>query len=51
MAVKMVVMEMHRGYIYVPDGKSVTYEEKLAIPGGMYMLDDQLILWMTKKLG
>jgi len=36
---------------YIPDGYGITYEEKLAIPGRMYMLDDQLILWMTKKLG
>ncbi|STY78870.1 acyl-CoA N-acyltransferase [Legionella wadsworthii] len=39
---------VNRGYI--PDGLGVTYDYKLTIPGETYPLDDDLILWFTKKL-
>ncbi len=39
---------VNRGYI--PDGKGATYSYQLAIPGYSYALDDELILWFTKKL-
>ena len=39
---------VNRGYI--PDGKGVTYNYQLAIPGNNYSLDDDLVLWFTKKL-
>ncbi|HKY70045.1 MAG TPA: GNAT family N-acetyltransferase [Gammaproteobacteria bacterium] len=35
---------------YIPDGKGVTYNYKPATPGNHYRLDDDLILWFTKKL-
>lgn len=39
---------VNRGYI--PDGKGVTYNYQDAIPGKNYSLDDDLVLWFTKKL-
>lgn len=39
---------VNRGYI--PDGLGVTYSYKPALPGQSYSLDDELILWFTKKL-
>lgn len=35
---------------YVPDGKGVTYNYEPTIPGNSYLLDDDLVLWFTKKL-
>lgn len=35
---------------YIPDGKGVTYNYQLTIPGNSYPLDDDLVLWFTKKL-
>jgi GNAT superfamily N-acetyltransferase len=35
---------------YIPDGKGVTYNYQPAIPGNSYPLDDDLVLWFTKKL-
>jgi hypothetical protein len=35
---------------YVPDGKGITYHDEPTIPGHSYPLDDDLILWLTKKL-
>lgn len=35
---------------YVPDGKGVTYNYQPTIPGNSYPLDDDLVLWFTKKL-
>jgi GNAT superfamily N-acetyltransferase len=35
---------------YVPDGKGVTYSYQSTIPGNGYLLDDELVLWFTKKL-
>lgn len=35
---------------YVPDGKGVTYNYESTIPGDSYPLDDDLVLWFTKKL-
>lgn len=35
---------------YIPDGKSVTYNYEPTIPGNSYALDDDLVLWFTKKL-
>lgn len=40
---------VRRGYI--PDGKGATYNYQDAIPGNNYPLDDDLVLWFTKKLG
>lgn len=35
---------------YIPDGKGVTYNYDHMIPGNSYPLDDDLVLWFTKKL-
>lgn len=35
---------------YIPDGKGVTYNYDHTIPGNTYPLDDDLVLWFTKKL-
>jgi GNAT superfamily N-acetyltransferase len=35
---------------YIPDGKGVTYNYQPIIPGNSYPLDDDLVLWFTKKL-
>jgi GNAT superfamily N-acetyltransferase len=35
---------------YIPDGKGITYNYESAIPGDDYPLDDDLVLWFTKKL-
>ena len=35
---------------YIPDGKGVTYNYQPSIPGNSYPLDDNLVLWFTKKL-
>lgn len=35
---------------YLPDGKGVTYNYQPTIPGNSYSLDDDLVLWFTKKL-
>ena len=35
---------------YNPDGKGVTYNYQPTIPGNSYPLDDDLVLWFTKKL-
>jgi GNAT superfamily N-acetyltransferase len=35
---------------YVPDGKGMTSHYKETIPGNTYLLDDDLVLWFTKKL-
>lgn len=35
---------------YIPDGKSVTYNYESTILGNSYPLDDDLMLWFTKKL-
>ncbi|RUP38066.1 MAG: GNAT family N-acetyltransferase [Acinetobacter sp.] len=35
---------------YIPDGKGVTYNYQLTIPGNSYPLDDDMVLWFTKKL-
>lgn len=39
---------VNRGY--VPDGLGITYDYKPVIPGQSYPVDDDLILWFTKKL-
>jgi GNAT superfamily N-acetyltransferase len=39
---------VHRGYI--PDGYGVTYNYLPTVPGSSYPLDDDLVLWFTKKL-
>jgi GNAT superfamily N-acetyltransferase len=36
---------------YVPDGKGITYNYQPVIPGKSYTVDDDLVLWFTKKLG
>ena len=35
---------------YIPDGLGATYQYERATPGKSYPLDDDLILWFTKKL-
>ncbi|MGE0206693.1 MAG: GNAT family N-acetyltransferase [Candidatus Babeliales bacterium] len=35
---------------YIPDGNGVTYRYKYSTPGSSVCLDDDLILWFTKKL-
>jgi GNAT superfamily N-acetyltransferase len=35
---------------YRPDGCGVTYENKTAVAGQSYRLDDELVLWLTKPL-
>lgn len=35
---------------YIPDGLGVTYDYKSVVPGKMVCLDDDLILWFTKKV-
>ena len=35
---------------YIPDGKGITYNYQPAIPGNSYPLDDDLVLWFTKRL-
>lgn len=35
---------------YIPNGKGVTYNYQPTIPGASYPLDDDLVLWFTKKL-
>lgn len=35
---------------YIPDGKGVTYNYDHTIQGNSYPLDDDLVLWFTKKL-
>jgi len=35
---------------YIPDEKGVTYNYEPTIPGNSYPLDDDLVLWFTKKL-
>ncbi|KTD46568.1 Acyl-CoA N-acyltransferase [Legionella quinlivanii] len=39
---------INRGYI--PDAKGITYNYQPTIPGKSYPLDDDLVLWFTKKL-
>lgn len=41
-------LSINRGYL--PDGLGVTYSYKPTVPGETYPLDDDLILWFTKKL-
>lgn len=35
---------------YVPDGNGITYKCKKTVPGTLYPLDDDLILWLRKPL-
>ena len=35
---------------YIPDGEGVTYQYQKAIPGTSYPLDDDLVIWLKKKL-
>ncbi len=35
---------------YLPDACGITYQNAPVIPGKTYPLDDELILWLTKKL-
>lgn len=36
---------------YLPDGHGATYNYEYVTPGKKYPLDDDLVLWFTKKLG
>lgn len=35
---------------YVPDGKGLTYQYKNVVAGHSYPVDDDLVLWFTKKI-
>lgn len=35
---------------YVPDGKGVTYNYRPVDPGNTHAVDDDLVLWMTKRV-
>lgn len=35
---------------YIPDGNGITFKGQPTIPGQTYPLDDDLILWLVKKL-
>ena len=35
---------------YQPDGRGITYHEKLVVPDQLVRVDDDLILWLTKRL-
>ena len=35
---------------YIPDGYGVRYNYQPTIPGEIYPLDDELVLWMIKKI-
>jgi ribosomal protein S18 acetylase RimI-like enzyme len=35
---------------YIPDGQGVTYNYEPTVPGNNYPLDDDLVLWFTKRL-
>ncbi len=35
---------------YIPNGKGVTYNYQPTTPGNSYPLDDDLVLWFTKRL-
>lgn len=35
---------------YIPDGHGATYNYEYVTPGNEYPLDDDLVLWFTKKL-
>lgn len=35
---------------YIPDGNGATYNYQSVVPGGSYPFDDDLVLWLTKKL-
>ena len=36
---------------YVPDGRGVTYNYLPVMAGSKVLVDDDLVLWFTKKLG
>jgi GNAT superfamily N-acetyltransferase len=35
---------------YIPDGHGATYNNQHVMPGREYIMDDDLVLWFTKKL-
>lgn len=35
---------------YIPEGNGITYKGQPAVPGNAYPLDDDLILWLVKRL-
>lgn len=35
---------------YIPDGRGITYNYKTVLPGEQVILDDDLVLWFTKKV-
>lgn len=35
---------------YIPDGRGITYDYESIEPGNSYPIDDELVLWFTKKL-
>lgn len=35
---------------YVPDGEGITYQYNSTVPGNSYSLDDDLVIWLKKKL-
>jgi GNAT superfamily N-acetyltransferase len=45
-----VAQKLYIRHGYILDGKGVTYKYQPSIPGNNYPLDDDLIIWFTKKL-
>jgi GNAT superfamily N-acetyltransferase len=35
---------------YVPDGRGMTYDETPVTPGATYPVDDNMVLWLTKRI-
>ena len=33
---------------YVPDGMGISYKDCTVVPGNKYLVDDDLLLWLTK---
>lgn len=40
----------YRPNLYILDGRGITYDYKIVKPGTQVCLDDDLVLWVTKKL-
>lgn len=42
--------KLYVGLGYIPDGEGVTYHYQATTPGNTYSLDDDLVIWLKKKL-
>ena len=42
------IMYLRRGYL--PDGRGIAYRDVTVAPGAQVRVDDDLVLWMTRKL-